>query len=446
MPQPQIRIETEIPGPRSLALMERRAAAVPRGPYQGLPVFMKSGHGALITDVDGNQYIDFAGGLGCLNVGSTPATVLEAVERQSGQFLHSCFHVLPYEPYIALAERLNGLVPISGEKKTLLVNSGAEGIENAVKCARAYTGRTGILVFEDGFHGRTLLTLSMTSKVEPFKKGFGPFMAEVHRVPYGYCYRCPYGKQRESCQIECGDVFESFFKRHVDPMTIAALVVEPVQGEGGFVVPPPEFLRALREVCDRYGIVMVADEVQAGIGRTGRMFACETFGVEPDILVSAKSLAGGLPLAAVTGRAAIMEAAPKGGLGSSYGGNPVACAAAIAVLDLVEREGLCARAEKIGSRVSSWAKELSQSVALIGDVRNAGAMIGIELVTDRETREPAREATAAVRKHCLEQGLLTLVAGNGANVLRLLMPLIITDEQLEEGLAVLSEGLRGARN
>jgi 4-aminobutyrate aminotransferase/(S)-3-amino-2-methylpropionate transaminase len=442
MPSPVIRLKTEIPGPQSVALMKRRAAAVPRGLTNNTPLFIREGHGSALVDVDGNQFLDFAGGIGCLNVGHTPERVVEAIKRQSERFLHSCFHVMPGEIYVALAERMNELVPISGKKKTFFANSGAEGIENAVKCARIHTKRQGVIVFEDAFHGRTLLTMTMTSKVMPYKRGFGPFAPEVYRMPFANCYRCPYGQEFVGCELTCAEEFESFFRRHVDPESVAALVVEPILGEGGFVVPPVEWLQALRCITRERGIVLIADEVQAGIGRTGRLFASERFDLDPDILVSAKSLAGGLPLSAITGRAEIMDAAHVGGLGSTYGGNPVACAAALAALETLERDGLCARAEVIGKHVSDWATALAGSVALIGNVRHAGAMIGLELVTDRQRKTPAKEQAQAIQKYCYEHGLIVLTASTLGNVLRLLMPLVISDAELAEGLDVLGQGLR----
>ncbi|MBI4865776.1 MAG: 4-aminobutyrate--2-oxoglutarate transaminase [Candidatus Wallbacteria bacterium] len=444
MPNAAIELKTPVPGPNSVSLMKRREAAVPRGPYHNLPIFLQEASGATVTDVDGNRFLDFAGGLGCLNVGNAPASVVEAIRQQAGKSLHGCFHVAPGESYVALAERLNALVPISGPKKTFFANTGAEAVENAVKCARAFTGRPGVIVFEDAFHGRTHLTMTMTSKVVPYKQGFGPFASEVYRTPYAYCYRCPYSKEYPGCEMACADQFDKFFRRYVDPASIAAIVVEPVLGEGGFVVPPTEFLQTLRQLATKHGIVLVADEVQSGIARTGKLFACEKLGLDPDILITAKSLAAGMPLSSITGRAPIMDAALPGGLGTTYGGNPVSCAAALAVLDLVERDGLCARAEVIGNRVTRWARDLAASAPLIGDVRNLGAMIGLELVTDRQKRTPAKEKTQAVQKYCYEHGLLILTAGTFGNVIRMLMPLVMTDAELDEALEVLGAGLRGA--
>jgi 4-aminobutyrate aminotransferase/(S)-3-amino-2-methylpropionate transaminase len=441
-----IALATAVPGPRSRELMRRREAAVPRGPASATPVFVREAKGALLTDVDGNRFLDFAGGIGCLNVGHTNEAVVGAASAQLGRLTHACFAVTPYEEYVTLAERLNRLVPGSFAKKTFFTNSGAEAVENAVKVARAATGRPAVLAFEDGFHGRTLLALSLTSKVHPYKAGFGPFAPEVHRAPYGYCYRCSYHLRYPSCGLHCaGDALEDLFKRHVEAEKVAAVVVEPVLGEGGFVVPPLDWLPRLRALTERHGILLVADEVQTGFGRTGRLFAVEHAGVVPDILVAAKSLAGGLPLSSITGRADIMDAPGVGGLGGTFGGNPVSLAAAHAVLDQMEEGTLLARAEAIGRRVGARAARWREQLSLVGDARGLGAMWALELVRDQETRAPAREETAAVARACYERGLVTITAGTYGNVLRTLMPLVITDEELDEGLDVL-EACLGAES
>ena len=434
-------LKTELPGPRSRELLARRAAAVPRGPYSATPLFVQEGHGAVLTDVDGNRLLDFAGGIGCLNVGHANEAVVEAVVAQIERLTHACFHVTPYESYVRLAERLNALVPGDFPKKTLLANSGAEAVENAVKIARAATGRPAVLAFEDAFHGRTLLAMSLTSKVYPYKAGFGPFAPETYRAPYAYCYRCSYHLTYPSCALACVEALEDYFKRYVEAERVAAVIVEPVLGEGGFVVPPPEYLPKLRELTARHGILLIADEVQTGFGRTGRMWAVEHSGVAPDILIAAKSIAGGLPLSSITGRAEIMDAPGVGGLGGTFGGNPVAVAAAHAVLDQLEARDLCARAERIGRTVVERASGWKKRVPLVGDVRGVGAMWGIELVKDRDRRLPATEETTAVAKRCYEQGLVTITAGTHGNVLRTLMPLVIDDDELAEGLGVLERSL-----
>jgi len=434
-----IRIRTEIPGPQSRALMKRREGAVPRGVAHSAPVFAASANGVGVTDVDGNVYLDFAGGIGVMNVGHSAPEVVAALREQAGRFSHVCFSVLPYELYVSLAERLARLSPGTFPKKTLLVNSGAEAIENAIKIARHATGRPGVLCFEDGFHGRTLLALSVTSKVAPYKLGFAPFLSDVLRVPYAYCYRCAYGAEHPACEFTCVGEIEHHFKRHADPRTIAAVVVEPILGEGGFVVPPRGYLASLAALCRRYGILLIVDEVQTGFGRTGRLFACEHDGIEPDLLVTAKSLAAGMPLAAVIGRAELMDGPVEGGLGGTYCGNPLACAAAHAVLDLFESGDLLRRSEVIGSQIEASARQWAKTCPLVGDIRRRGAMVGIELVTNHDTREPAKHETEEIIRLAYERGVILIAAGTFGNVVRFLTPLTITDDELEEGLAVLSE-------
>ena len=352
-----IKLRTPVPGPRSQELHRRREQAVPRGLSHATPVYVAKADGALIEDVDGNIFIDLAGGIGCLNVGHRNSAVTTAIYQQVDCFLHTCAQVTPYEGYIALAEALNRLTPGDFAKKTLFLNSGAEAVENAVKIARAYTRRPAIVCFEDAFHGRTLLGMALTSKTHPYKSGFEPFPRDIYRIPYAYCYRCSYGKTYPSCQAYCGaQAFDEFFRRHVAQEQVAAIIVEPVLGEGGFVVPPPEFFAGLRATCDKHGIVLIADEVQTGFARTGAMFACERFGFVPDILITAKSLGGGLPLAGVTGKAEIMDAASPGGLGGTFAGNPVSCAAGLAVIDAIQKENLCERAEGFGEHFKERAR------------------------------------------------------------------------------------------
>ena len=444
-----IQLKTEVPGPRSRELFARRQAAVPRGPFHVTPIFAAEAKGAVLTDVDGNRYLDFAGGIGCLNVGHANDAVVGAASAQLQRFTHTSFNVVPYESYVALAERLNRLTPGSFAKKTFFVNSGAEAVENAVKIARAFTGRQAVLAFEDGFHGRTLLALSLTSKVHPYKAGFGPFAPEIYRAPYAYCYRCSYNLQHPSCGVACVDALEDLFKRDVAAEEVAAVIVEPVLGEGGFVVPPGEYLPRLRALTEKHGILLIADEVQTGFGRTGKLFACEHSGVVPDLLVTSKSIAGGLPLAGVTGRAEVMDAPAVGGLGGTYGGNPVALAAAHAVLDAFEGGALLARANAIGQTVRTRAEAWKARFPLIGDVRGQGAMWALELVKDRATKAPAKEETNAVTQKAYERGLITITAGTYGNVLRTLMPLVISDPELDEGLTVLESALAavsGARS
>jgi len=436
-----IQLKTELPGPKSRALYARRLAAVPRGPYNASEIFVKEGRGALLTDVDDNRLLDFAGGIGCVNVGHANAEVVKAATAQLERFTHSCFHVTPYEAYVSLAERLNALVPGTFAKKTIFANSGAEAVENAVKIARAATGRPAVLAFEDGFHGRTLLALSLTSKVHPYKAGFGPFAPEIYRAPYAYCYRCSYHLTHPSCGVACVDALEDFFKRYVEADKVAAVIVEPVLGEGGFVVPPPDYLPRLRALTEKHGILLIADEVQTGFGRTGKLFAVEHTGVVPDILITAKSLAGGLPLSAITGRAEVMDAPGVGGLGGTFGGNPVALAAAHAVLDQMATGELFSRANAIGAVVAKRAAAWKERFPLVGDVRGVGAMWALELVKDRATRAPAKDETNAVSQRGYVRGLVTITAGTYGNVIRTLMPLVISDAELAEGLDVLEASL-----
>lgn len=436
-----IQLRTPIPGPKSQEWMQRRQAAVARGVSHATQIFAARAEGATIEDVDGNRFLDFAGGIGVVNVGHRAPSVVEAIRKQLEAFVHTCFSVAPYGKYVELAEKLNSLVPGTFPKKTVLVNSGAEAIENAVKIARCYTHRPAIICFEDAFHGRTMLTMSLTSKTHPYKAGFEPFATDIYRIPYAYCYRCSYSLQYPSCGVFCAHHLEDTFKRVVAAEAVAAVVVEPVLGEGGFVAPPAEFFTIIQDICRRHKILLVADEVQTGFGRTGAMFACERYGVTPDILVSAKSIADGLPLAAVTGRAEIMDAPGVGGLGGTYGGNPLACAAALAVIETLERENLPARAEQIGTRFDARAREWKKRWPLIGDVRGLGAMRALELVRPGATREPAKEETDKVLRHCLEHGLILVSAGSYGNVIRLLMPLVITDQEFDEGLQVMEDAL-----
>jgi 4-aminobutyrate aminotransferase/(S)-3-amino-2-methylpropionate transaminase len=421
--------------------MRRRQTAVARGVSHATPIFAARAEGAILEDVDGNRFLDFAGGIGVVNAGHRAPRVVAAIREQLDAFIHTCFSVAPYEKYIALAEKLNSLVPGAFAKKSVLVNSGAEAIENAVKIARAYTRRPAIICFEDAFHGRTMLTMSLTSKTHPYKAGFEPFATDIYRIPYAYCYRCSYSLQYPSCNVFCAQHLEDTFKRVVASEAVAAVVVEPVLGEGGFVAPPREFFAILQETCKRHGILFIADEVQSGFGRTGTMFASEYYGITPDILVSAKSIAAGMPLAAVTGRAEVMDAPALGGLGGTYGGNPLACAAALAAIETLERENLPERAEKLGQRFDARARDWKKRWPLIGDVRGLGAMRALELVRSRDTREPAKEEADEVLRHCREHGLILLSAGSYGNVLRLLVPLVITEDQFDEGLDVLESSL-----
>ena len=439
-----IQLRTPIPGPKSQALSARRAKAVPRGLSHGTPIYVATAEDAWLEDVDGNRYLDFAGGIGCANAGHRRHEVVDAVKDQLDHFLHTCVQVTPYENYVRLAERMNEVTPGKFAKKTIFVNSGAEAVENAVKIARAYTKRSGIIAFEDAFHGRTMMTLALTSKTHPYKAGFAPFPGEVYRVPFAYCYRCSYNLKYPSCDLYCARHLEDTFKRLVANEDVAAVIAEPVLGEGGFIAPPPDYFQVLIDLCHKYGILFIADEIQSGFGRTGALFASERYGIEPDLLVTAKSLGGGLPLAAVTGRAEIMDAPGPGGLGGTFAGNPLSCAAALAVLDLFERENLLERANELGDRFQTRAREWRCRWPIIGDVRGLGGMQAIELVQSQETKTPATDETKKITQYCYEHGLITITAGTYSNVIRILVPLVATDAQIDEGLAVLEAALAAA--
>jgi 4-aminobutyrate aminotransferase/(S)-3-amino-2-methylpropionate transaminase len=416
---------------RVIAERERYVAAGVATPQ----LVVDRAEGARIWDVDGRVYIDFAGGLGCQNTGHNLPAAVAAIHEQVDRYLHQCFMVGLYEPYVEVCCRLAELSPCSGgDQKSILVNSGAEAIENAVKIARVATGRPAVVVFDRAFHGRTLLAMTMTSKVVPYKRGFGPFAPEVYRAPAPYPYR-------DVTSDDAIRALESLFKGDVDPESVACVVLEPVQGEGGFIEMPEDFPRRLKELCDRHGILYVDDEVQAGVGRTGPVWAIERYGVEPDLLVSGKSLGGGLPLAGVTGRAEIVDAVPAGGLGGTFGGNPVACAAALAVLDEVASEGFRSRAEDIGRRLRESLHGIASRVDAVGEVRGLGPMLALELVEDRETKAPAAALASAATAAAREHGLVLLSCGIYGNVIRILVPLVVSDDDLEQGLEILERAL-----
>lgn len=434
-------IRTEIPGPKSRALLERKQKAVPAGAYHNVPVFIEKAENALLVDVDGNVFIDFAAGIGVLNVGHTHPRVVQAAAEQLSRFAHTCFHLTMYEPYVALAEALNQKIPGDFPKKTYFVNSGAEAVENAVKIARYVTGRPSIVAFEHGFHGRTLLGMSLTGKVMPYKKGFGPMAPEVYHMPLPYCYRCPVGRKNGRCCMADEDHISNYFATHVPAEQVAAIIFEPVLGEGGIIPMDAEFLQVVFDVAKKHGILIIADEIQTGWGRTGKWFAMEHFGRAADLTVTAKALGGGLPIAAVTGRAELMDRIHAGGIGSTYSGNPAACAAGLAAIRVMEENNLCERAGYIGRRVREKLTELQQRVPIIGDVRGMGAMTGVEFVLDPESRKPNPEAVKAIQKRCYERGLIVLKAGSFGNVIRLLMPLTIPDDILEEGLMIFEDAV-----
>jgi 4-aminobutyrate aminotransferase/(S)-3-amino-2-methylpropionate transaminase len=427
------------PGSRNKTLLEARQRYVAQGVYSATPLFATRGNGAYLEDVDGNTYLDFAAGIGTLAVGHSHPKVVRAVQEQAEQFFHTAFSVVMYEVYVELARRLTDLSPGTFPKKALFLNSGAEAVENAIKVARVATGRSAVMAFQNGFHGRTLLTMSMTGKVHPYRDGFGPFAPEVYLAPFPYAYRYP--GNEDACVDAALGALSLLFKTQLPPQRIAALVVEPVQGEGGFVVAPPRFLRTLEAICHQHGILLVADEIQTGFGRTGKMFAVEHAGIAPDLVVISKALAGGLPLSGVIGRADVMDAVPSGGLGGTYGGNPVACAAALAVLDVFEEERLIERAQHLGDLVRPRLERLRERFPLVGDVRGLGPMLALELVRDRNTKEAAPKETGLILDACHRRGLIIIRAGLYDNVIRIHLPLVISDEDVERGLQILEEAL-----
>lgn len=416
---------------------QRRIDAVPRGVATLLEVFAERAENAQLWDVEGNRYIDFASGIAVLNTGHLHPRIKAAVTEQLEHFSHVCFQVTPYPAYVELAERLNELAPGPTPKKTIFLSTGAEAVENAVKIARAHTGRSGVIAFSGGFHGRTMMAMALTGKVVPYKAGFGPMSGRVYHLPFPIAY---HGKGVEKAT----QALEDLFSADLDPDQIAAIIIEPVQGEGGFYVAPPEFLQALRDLCDEHGIVMIADEVQSGFARTGRMFAMEHSGIEPDLMTTAKSLAGGFPLSAVTGKAEIMDAARPGGLGGTYAGSPIGCAAALAVLEVIEDECLCSRADWLGALMRELLEEIQadpKTRKAIGDVRGIGAMVAMELVEDGDASRPAAPLTKALVHACAAKGLIILACGVRSNVIRFLAPLTISEAEVREGLRILRECL-----
>jgi 4-aminobutyrate aminotransferase/(S)-3-amino-2-methylpropionate transaminase len=422
-------------------LQELRPKIIPQGHASKTQSYVHSARGATVWDVEGREFIDFAGGIGVMNVGHSHPRVVEAIKEQAALFTHTCFMVQPYPSVLELAEKLCRATPGDFAKAALFVNSGAEAVENAVKIARYATKRPAVIAFENGYHGRTLLTMTLTSKVKPYKFGFGPFAPEVYRMPYAYCYRCPYSLSHPECGVVCADKLKDVFINHVAPESTAAMIVEPVAGEGGFITPPKEFFAKLKTMCEEHGIVFIADEIQSGMGRTGTMFAMEQMGVTPDLVTVAKSLAAGMPLSAVVGRQELMNSVHAGGLGGTYGGNPLACSAGLAVFDIFERDNLLDKSQALGStlrqRFDAWAGRFSR----IGEVRGLGPMIALELVKDRATKEPFPEGARALEQFAFENGLILLACGTYGNVIRVLMPLVITERELDQGLAVMEKGL-----
>ena len=431
---------TEIPGPASRQLLERRRRSVARGLSHVLPIFVTAAGGGVIVDADGNSLIDFGSGIAVTSVGNSAELVVERVTEQVAAFTHTCFMVAPYEGYVAVCEELARVTPGGHDKRSALFNSGAEAVENAVKIARHATGRDAVIVFDHAYHGRTNLTMAMTAKNMPYKDGFGPFAGEVYRVPMAYPFRWPGGPAR--CAADALDVITGLIHTQVGEQNTAAVVIEPIQGEGGFIVPPDGFLTGLAEFCRAHGILLVADEIQSGFCRTGDWFAVEHEGVVPDLITTAKGIAGGLPLAGVTGRAELMDSVHPGGLGGTFGGNPVACAAALGSIETMRKEDLPAAARRVGELMLPRLRALADAYPVIGDVRGRGAMLAVELVRPG-TIEPDAAAAAQVAAACHQAGLLVLTCGTFGNVLRFLPPLVIGDALLSEGMSVLEEAFAG---
>jgi len=441
MKEKSVSLKTKVPGPKSSSVQEVRQKHLPKGIGSLAPFYIKEGKGSLIKDLDDNVFIDFSSGIGVNVLGHSHDEMVEAVKSQAEKYFHTCAMVVMYESYVRLAEKLNEVAPGDTPKKSIFFNSGAEAVENAVKIARRYTGKNGVASIEFGYHGRTLLTMTLTSKVRPFKFGYGPFAPEVYKLPAPYCYRCKLGLNYPECKVACADYLEKFFVLECPHESLGAIVVEPILGEGGFITPPPEYFHKLRELCDKYGLLLIMDEIQTGFGRTGKLFATEHSGVEPDIIAVAKAMAGGMPISGLVGKADVMNVPDPGELGGTYGGNPLACEAALKVIEVIEKEGLVERANQLGDATKKRFEQMKEKYSIIGDVRGVGAMVAMELVKDRESKEFNPEAAGAIVKECYENGLLVLKAGAFNNVVRTLMPLVTTDEQLKDGLDILEKAV-----
>jgi 4-aminobutyrate aminotransferase/(S)-3-amino-2-methylpropionate transaminase len=438
-------IVTAPPGPKSRELVEKRNDLIPPGVYLVQPVTIAESKGAVMKDVDGNVYIDFTSGIGVTSLGHCVDEIVETISNQAARLIHSCIHVVNYEPYLDLAKRLIEVTPGSFKKRALLLNSGSEAVENAVKVVRQYTGRPGIISFENSFHGRTYMAMTLTGKWDPYKVKYGPFVPGVYMTPFAYCYRCAFHLEYPGCGLHCVHHIEkSILKTQVPPDQVAAIISEPIQGEGGFIDPPPDFFKELRGICDEHGIQLIIDEIQTGFARTGKMWAIEHYGVEPDVMVMAKAIASGLPLSAVVSRDELMSDVHPGSLGGTYGGNPIACATALKVLEIVEREKIVDKAAKLGRKLRKRLDEFHEEFEVIGEVRGKGPMLAMELVKDRASKEPNPEAASKVMKECLASGLLTLKAGLYGNCIRLHPPLTIEDELLEKGLAIMEKAFKKA--
>jgi len=429
-----VKLITSIPGPKSKELIESRKKYVANGVSMAVDIAVAEAKGALIKDVDGNVLLDFAAGIGVQNVGHCDDEIIKAIKEQVDKYIHPCFHIATYEPYVALCKKLTEITVGDYEKKVMLANSGAEALENAIKVSKAYTKKTGILSANGSFHGRTHMTMSITSKYKPYKDGFGPFVPDTYKFDYPYSYRAPLGVKPEDYAKECLEKLRLMLKTTVDPKTIACLIVEPLQGEGGFVVPSKEYMQGLQEICNENKIVFIVDEVQAGFARTGKMFAHEHYGIEPDIITMSKSIAAGIPLSAVVGRTEIMDATCLGGIGGTYGGSPLGCVAALKVIEKIEKEDLNGKSIKLGKYITDRLLSMKEKYEIIGDVRGLGSMIGVEFVKDLKTKEPAGDFSKRVIKKCYEKGVIIIGAGILGNVIRFLPPLVMTEEQAKYGM------------
>jgi 4-aminobutyrate aminotransferase / (S)-3-amino-2-methylpropionate transaminase / 5-aminovalerate transaminase len=440
-----IQLKTSLPGPKGLAALERRKNALPSGLAKSTDVVVEKAEGALVWDVDGNQLLDFAGGIGMINVGHRNEKVVNAIKEQLDKYIHTCTLVTTMEPYLELAELLNSVTPGDFPKKTLLANSGSEAVENAVNIAKYYTKRNAVLCFEGAYHGRTLLTLSLTSKYALFKKGFGSYVSDIYRIPAPNTYRGIEGMTEEQYINHCIKKLDEAFISQVDADSLAAIIIEPVQGEGGFLPIPKAYLKKLRAICDKHGIVFIADEIQCGAGRTGKLYAIEHTGVVPDMVVSAKSIGAGMPISAVTGKAEMMDAPHLGGIGGTYGGSPVACVAAIEAIKILNSPAFLQRVHEVGEIIRITLEGWKDKYKLIGDVRGIGAMRLVEFVKDRDSKEPDADATLEIIRDAVSHGLIMIRAGLFSNCIRLLPPIVITDEQLKEGLQVLEDAIKRAQ-
>jgi len=437
-------IVTPPPGPKSKALLEKRNALIPPGVYLVQPITIAESKGSVMTDVDGNSYIDFTSGIGVTSLGHTVDEIVDTITTQAGKLIHSCIHVVNYEPYLDLAKKLIEVTPGDFKKRAMMLNSGSEAVENAIKIVRQSTGRPNVISFENSFHGRSYMAMSLTGKWDPYRVGFGPFVPGVYFTPFPYSYRCPWGTDDKE---ECGKAALHHIEKHVlktqvDPSTVGAVITEPIQGEGGFIDPPDNFFPGLKELCEEHGIQLIVDEIQTGYARTGKMWAIEHYGVEPDLITIAKAIAAGLPLSAVVARDELMKDIYPGSLGGTYGGNPIACATALKVLEIIERENIIDKAAELGKKLRKRLDEFYDRYEFVGEIRGKGPMLAMELVKDRKTKEPHKDATSAIMKGCLESGLLTLKAGLYGNVIRLHPPLTIGDELLDKGLAIMEETLK----